>query len=454
MGRHSWAPRRRRLPVLAAAAVVAATAVPMIVGSSATGQEATAPPNTFSIRLEGYAVEANTFSTATAITPRTAYSFAKLNSVLDLDGGRGLDMEARGANGQYAGLEGAVIFAGDTPTDGNNLPGYAQAFFPTFEGFSEVAEKCAANQTEAREAPECRDQNGPYALARVVPDQTSPVSEGIGRNQGGDGEGDARSRSVIQPQPDGTIRGTQSNEGTDQAVPGTPITVDSYVAEQTVVASIGAATAEVSCEGEVSVGGQPVNDNRQLQEALAPLTIASDLRVTFEPASEPVIEERPGGTLEAACHGPRFTVFSGGQGGTGTTYTFGRTFAAVGVTEEADLSFGGGDLGGTPPAPATPESADGGGGAPTPGGGASDLAPPETAPATESDGGADEGASAPDTEAISSPDLVRRSIDALPIGVLTAAAAGLLPLAIWMLLGVTGSLARGLPSLRLPPFSD
>jgi len=72
--------------------------------------------------------------------------------------------------------------------------------------------------------------------------------------------------------------------------------------------------------------------------------------------------------------GPRFTVFTSGQGGSGTQYTFGRTFAAIGLTENR-------------------EGFSGAGGA------------------------------------------------ALALGV-------------WLLLGVTGSLARGLPSLRLPPFPD
>ncbi|HEU5085097.1 MAG TPA: hypothetical protein VFU14_17275 [Acidimicrobiales bacterium] len=51
-------------------------------------------------------------------------------------------------------------------------------------------------------------------------------------------------------------------------------------------------------------------------------------------------------------------------------------------------------------------------------------------------------------------ELVRRGVDALPIGALTGAGGAALALGVWLLLGVTGSLARGLPSLRLPPFPD
>jgi hypothetical protein len=443
---------------MALAVVAMAAALPMVVAVTATGQEATPPPNVFSVRLEGYAVQKNTFSTATAVTPRTAYSFAKLGSVRSLSGERGFDLEARGANDQYQGFEGAVLFAGGMPTNGNNLPGYAQAFFPTPDGFSTIAEKCATNQTEAREAPECRDQDGPYALARVVPDQTKPVVEGIGRNQGNEDGGDARSHSLVEPQPDGSVRGFQSNSGSDQAVPGTPITVDSYVAEQTVMTTIGQAVTDIRCAGKVSVGGQPVNDDKQLQQALAPLTVASDLRVRYEPPTKPEIQQLFGGALQATCRGPRFTVFSGAQGGTGTTYTFGYTFAAVGVTENVE-GFGGGDGagvigGGLSGPPAGPADLDTGssGSSPIGSGGAGDpvASPPEEAPAD-----APEDAAAPPLASEpASNDLIRRAIDSTPIGLLTGAAAALLPLGIWLLLGVTGSLARGLPSLRLPPFSD
>jgi hypothetical protein len=460
MQHRGWS--RLRAALLAACAISAVVAVP--VSSPALGQEpAGAVPNTFGLRLEGFSVETTANSTATGVAPRSAYSYAKVSSTLDLDGTRGLDMEARGANTQDAGLVGVVLFSGgDVPVDGNNLPGYAQAFFPTFEGFSQVAEKCATNQTEAREAPECRDQDGPYALAQVVPDQASPSAVGIGRNQeSAEAGGDARSQSVVEPQPDGSIRGFQSNSGSDQRVPGTPITVDSWLAEQTVTAAIGTATAEVSCQGEVSVAGQQVSDNRSLQELLAPLTIGSELRVTFEPATEPEILELPGGGLEASCRGPRLTVFASPQGGTGVTYTFGRTFAAVGVTEDREPigSDGTGAIGGG----FTPPSDDDGGAAPGPpppatgsttsSTGTSPVAPP--APPVEDDAPTSTVPIASDeAETAIGPDLVRRSIDTVPVGAFTAAGGALLAVGVWLLLGVTGSLARGLPSLRLPPFRD
>lgn len=441
---------------LVAAVLVASVVAP---GSTASGQEAPPVPNTFGLRLEGFAVESSANTTATGVAPRSAYSYAKVSSTLDLDGSRGLDMEARGANAQDAGLLGVVLFSGgDVPIDGNNLAFYSQAFFPTFDGFSQISEKCAVNQTEAKETPECRDQDGPYALAQVVPDQDAPSATGIGRNQeSGDGGGDARSQSVIEPQADGTVRGFQSNSGSDQGVPGTPIKVDSYVAEQTVTASLGSAAAEVRCAGEVSVGGQQVSDNTALQNLLAPLSIGGDLRVTFEPATEPTITELPGGGLEASCRGPRFTVFASPQGGTGTTYTFGRTFAAVGVTENREPIGAGGSIGGegfaplpsdaaaAPAATGSTSSSTGTSSTPT----TQDPAAPETEP-TPTVPIADDGP----LETASGPELVRRSIDAVPIGAFTAAGGALLALGVWMLLGVTGSLARGLTTLRLPPFRD
>ncbi|MFP5321693.1 MAG: hypothetical protein ACLGIC_07570 [Acidimicrobiia bacterium] len=442
---------------------MAATLLVVPPGAHLGAQEApaTAVPNTFGLRLEGFAVEATANSTATGVAPRSAYSYAKVSSTLDLDGSRGLDMEARGANSQDAGLVGVVLFSGgDVPINGNNLPGYTQAFFPTFEGFAQVSEKCAFNQTEAKETPECREQDGPYAFSQVVPDQAAPTATGIGRTQdSGDAGGDARSESRIEPQPDGSIRGVQVNRGSDQRVPGTPITVDSYVAEQTVVAALGSATAEVRCAGEVSVGGQQVSDNQALQELLAPLTIGSDLRVTFEPATEPEIRQLPGGALEATCRGPRFTVFSSPQGGTGATYTFGKTFAAVGITENREPIGASGSLGGggfTPPAtdtaaPAPPRAT----GSTASSTGTSPVSTPAAEPAPEAAGPTEEVPLDDGSfEEASAPELVREAIDTTPIGAFTAVGGALLALGVWLLLGVTGSLARGLPTLRLPPFDD
>lgn len=447
-------PHRRTLLLV----VVLALLVPLMGRTDAVGQEVTPPPNTFGLRLEGFAVETLAQSTSTAVQPRSAYSYAKVSSFLDLDGGRGLDMEARGANDQYQGFEGAVIFDGGTPTDGNNLPGYTQAFFPAFEGFSTVSEKCAFNQTEAKETPECRDQDGPYALALVVPDADQPSATGIGRNQGeDDGRGDARSSSRVEPQPDGSILGTQSNSGSDQGVPGTPIMVDSFVAEQTVRTTIGSATTDIRCEGEVSLAGQKVTNNKELQQALAPLTIGGDLRVEFEPASEPEITQLAGGALEASCRGPRFTVYSSPQGGTATRYTYGHTFAAVGITDNRDPGggFGEGGVIGPPlpedePAPAPSEpTASGSTGAPAP---PTSPTPTSSPPPVEPTPDEPSLPFEDDGSPRAAPQLVREDIDTLAIGVFTGVAAGLLPLAVWLLLGVTGSLARGLPTLRLPPF--
>jgi hypothetical protein len=42
----------------------------------------------------------------------------------------------------------------------------------------------------------------------------------------------------------------------------------------------------------------------------------------------------------------------------------------------------------------------------------------------------------------------------MPLAAATTAAATVLPLGVWLLLGVVGSLSRGYTRLRLPPFRD
>ncbi|MDX6234671.1 MAG: hypothetical protein QOH68_3789 [Nocardioidaceae bacterium] len=407
------------------------------------------PPAVFAIRIEGFSVESNVVTTATAVTPRSGYTFAKLNSVLDLDGGRGLDMEARGANGQYAGFEGAALFSGgDVPINGNNLPGYTQAFFPSFEGFFQVSEKCATNQTEAKEAPECRDQPGPYALSRVVPDQAQPMVESAARNQGDSTNGDTLSTSHIVPNDDGTVSAIQHNEGRDQQVPGTPIKVSSFLAEVSLTASLTGSTGKALCTGEVKVGEQVIDNNKELQQALAPLTIGSNLHVTFEPPTAPVVTALPGGGVQASCRGPRFEVMGVVQGGSGVVYTYGNTVGTSGITENpifgGDDAAGAPDLGGIIPPPATGSSTSGFTGT---------SATPTLTPAAEQPATANP-PSAPASDEAAGPDLIRKKIDAMPVGLMTGAAATLLPLVIWLLLGVTGSLARGSTRLLLPPFRD
>jgi hypothetical protein len=438
--------RGSRGPIIGLVALLAVAPAGASAGVSSAA--ATPPPNVFAIRIEGFAVETNAVTTASAVTPRSGYTYAKLNSVLDLDGGRGLDMEARGANGQYAGFEGAVLFSGgDVPLNGNNLPGYTQAFFPSFEGFFQVSEKCATNQTEAKEAPECRDQPGPYALSRVVPDQERPMVESAARNEGDSQGGDTFSTSHIAPNDDGTVTAVQHNEGRDQQVPGTPITVSSFLAEVSLTASLTGSTGQATCTGEVKVAEQTIDNNKELQQALAPLSIGGDLHVTFEPPTEPVVVSLPGGGVQASCRGPRFEVKAAVQGGSGVIYTYGNTVGTSGITENP--TFGGGvpgvapDLGGVVQPPATGSSTSGATGTSA----TSSLAPPaDQQPAeTPASSGGDE---------LAAPDLVRERIDAMPIGLMTGVAATLLPLGVWLLLGVTGSLARGSTRLRLPPFRD
>lgn len=451
-----------RVRRLGAGLVLAVTTVVLVPGTSSSA--ATPPPNVFSVRLEGVAVLTNTFTTASSANPGSGASFAKIDSVPNLDGERDLEMAALATNNSPGDLGGAVIFAPTAPTNQGNVPGYTEAFFPVFEGFSTVSEKCAANNTN-REAPECREQPGPYALSRVVPDPNAPRSIGTARNGGQDGQGDTLTRSEVFSDDTGLVIGQQENEGRRMGVPGTPITVDSFRAAVEIKASPEKVEATGECTAKVSVGGQAVVSNDQLQQLLGPFSTSTGVTVKYVPPTPVTVVDTPGGGKEVFCTGPQFTVSAPLQGETGTTYTYGETFGAAGLPanrEAADVAGGGGDVGvppvggggggGTGGVPSTspstsPTGVDGsdgttGGGTPAPG-----AAPPavpgggtESAPAS----GADEQAAG----------LVERRIDTVPLAVGTAVAGTLLPLAVWLLLGVTGSLARGYTRLRLPPFHD
>ena len=418
----------------------------LLVLPAAPATSATVVPNVFSVRLQGWAVQSNVATTSTAVIPGAGYSFAKVNSTPALDGGtRDLDMAAIGANGQDEGLPGVVLFTagGSLPSGSSTIPGYAEAFFPTFEGKSAVSEKCAANQAEAKETPECREQPGPYAYAQVFDDQEKPRAIGSARSGGQeDGNGETSTLSEITPKDDGTITSVQRNVGRDLGVPGTPITVESFIAETLVTATTESVSATGECSATVKVGGQQIASNRELQQALGPFSTTSGVKVTYVEPSAPAVVQKPDGGLEVSCRGPQFVVFAPVQGGTGTTYTYGRTFSAAGKpanresaglgSSVSDILGGGGAIGGV--------------GGPT--GGTS--VPASTAPTGEQAAAAP---AAPPSDVAAQPAaLVEKPLDLLPIGAWTALAATLLPLAVWLLLGVTGSLARGSTRLRLPPF--
>lgn len=419
-------------------------------------------PDVFSVRLEGFAFESTQQTTSTQLAPRTGYSFAKVNSTPSLDGGRSLDLEARGATNQDNGFGGVVVF---TANNGSAVPGYSAAFFPVFEGFSTVSEKCAANQTEYKETPECRSQPGPYSLAQVVPDEVAPRAIGLARNSGEGDAGDTVSRAEVTPQADGTVLGRQQNRGRNQGVPGTPIIVEAYVAEIHIEATPAGVAAEGACTGTVSVGGQRVDDDEGLQAALASVPTNPGLTVRYEPPSAVQIDPKPGGGLEVRCRGPRFQVSNTLQGGTSVTYTYGSAFGAAGRPENR-----------TSPSESTPAGPPGGAAPPAqigtvtarPPASAGAVAPAAVRPApsagteaTPAPAATDSSYAAPPAsptdpavEPVSSSGLIERRIDTLPVGVWTGLAGVALPLGVWLLLGVTGSLARGATTLRLPPFRD
>lgn len=422
-----------------------------------SGQAAPAsksPPLFFAARVEGFAVRTSATASARTVNPGSGYTVADLASTAGLDGSRSLQMKAVGSTNDPGDLGGAALFSPGSPTPSSTFPGYSEAFFPAFEevGQSQVAEKCALNR-ESREAPACRNQPGAYALARVTPDGAAPVSEGFARNSGQGESGETTSRADIRPTAEGGIIGTQRNEGRDMAVAGTPIRVESFLATSTVVATYAGVTGTGECNARVTVAGRPFESDADLQALLEPFTKATGVSVRYTPPTKVEVTETFGGTKEVTCTGARFQV-SGLPGGTSSDVIYGSTFATSSPTSDKPLL--GGDV---PPIEAVldatlgedtfsvPASTGAEASAAPPEVGAPSAAPSTSVPEVTSSAGGQQ-------QVAAGPGLIERRIATLPLAAGTAVAVTVLPLGVWLLLGVVGSLARGLPSLRLPPFHD
>lgn len=399
-------------------------------------------------------------TSARTANPGSGYSVADLASTAGLDGSRGLQMKAVASTNDPGDLGGAVLFADpDGPTASSSFPGYAEAFFPSFEavGQSQAAEKCAIN-SQPREEPACRQQPGAYAFAKVTPDGAAPVSEGFARNSGQGDSGETTSRADIRPTDDGGVAGIQINEGRDQGVTGTPIRVESFLAQSSVVATYAGVQAAGVCNARTTVGGVPFESDADLQALLGPFSKATGITVKYTPPTKTQIRETFGGTREVSCTGPRFQV-SGLPGGTSSDVTYGTTFSTASPTSDRPLFetalpsiddvFESPVAGSAPSVGTTPRVPVGASG-PSPVVPASTPnAPSVSVPAVTSAGGGEQAVAVP-----LAGNLVARRIATLPLAVGTTVAATVLPLGVWLLLGVIGSLARGLPSLRLPPFRD
>lgn len=276
----------------------------LVLGAAPPSRAATPPPSFFAVRLEGYAARASSTVQARTLDPGTGYSFAKIDSTAALDGSRSLQMKATGTTNDPGNLGGAALFSPDSATQGTSrFPNFSEAFFPFFEevGQSTVAEKCAIN-AESKETPECRKQAGPYALAKVVPDEDAPSAEGFARNGGsGEGGGDSTTISRVSVRDDGGLIGVQRNEGRNIGVPDTPIVVESFLAAATVVATPAGVAGEGECTAQVSVGGEAVTSDEELQALLGPLSGAV---VRYEPPTEPTVTETFGGTKEVPAPAP------------------------------------------------------------------------------------------------------------------------------------------------------
>lgn len=440
--------RRRRVTQWSLLVLAAGS---MLFAPSSAGQVPTlpagSPPLFFAARLEGFAVRPTATASARTANPGSGYSVADIASTAGLDGSRSLQMKAVATTNDPGDLGGAALFADpDSATASSTFPGYAEAFFPTFEevGQSQISEKCAVNR-EPREEPACRDQPGAYSLAKVTPDGAQPAVEAFARNAGNGQNGDTVSRADVRPTKDGGVIGVQHNEGSDMGVEGTPIRVESFLATSTVVSTYAGVTGSGECTARVTVFGQPFESDADLQALLGPFSKATGINVQYTPPTKAEVKDTLGGTKEVSCTGPRFRV-SGLPGGTSSDVLYGSTFATA--TPTSDKAIIGEDVppigdvlsttvtGGSPSvAPSAPTTG------PSPG------APAVEAPAVTSDGGGQQ-------QVATGPGLVERRIDTVPLAAGTAVAAVVLPLGVWLLLGVIGSLARGLPTLKLPPFRD
>src|SRR5688572_2350901 len=275
----------------------------MLLAPSSTGQEApvpgpaAGPPLFFATRLEGFAVRPSATASARTANPGSGYTVADIASTAGLDGSRNLQMKAVASTNDPGDLGGAALFADpDGATASSTFPGYAEAFFPTFEevGQSQISEKCAANR-EPREEPACRDQPGAYSLAKVTPDGAEPVVEAFARNAGNGESGDTVSRADVRPTEDGGVMGVQLNEGRDMGVEGTPIRVESFLATSTVVSTYAGVTGSGECTARVSVFGQAFESDADLQALLEPFSEATGITVKYTPPTEIEVTDTLGG---------------------------------------------------------------------------------------------------------------------------------------------------------------
>lgn len=396
----------------------------------------------------------------------------------------------------------------------SNFPLYSEAFFPAepSSGQSERSEKCGANP-QSTPSDACREQPGPYAMAEVKPDENAPVSLGFARNGGRDGQGETQSTSEVKTDGEAVVS-RQVNVGRQSGVPGTPIMVDNFRAESFIKTTREAQTATGSCTADVRVGTTAITTPEQLATVLALVAPAIKVTYTPPTKAMPkVLEAGERDGVEISCTGAKFEVTSGDVS-TIYTYGSTFSTASPQLDSEA-ISLTGGDgsvvsdsgIVTTDPPATSGAPVDAGSGSPAVG--TSDpgftpsapvVDPSASLPSVSTDSGGSASASFPDTGAalpsapspaapsaavpsaaippsaavpVAAPaaapavveapatvpanqvsgggDLVRKGINLARIAAGTTVAASLLPLGIWLLMGVVGSLARG-TGLRLPPF--
>lgn len=460
--RRSW---RRRLALVAAcagAAVVPAAPVPAGADSEV--------PLTFSGRVEGTAVRYGLGAISTFADPGTAYTFAKVDSVVGIDGDRVLEMKAVGANLDPGTIVGAVIWApGSSPLppesgmhEARGFPFYSEAFHPTPEGQSKRTEKCFFNK-EAQPSPECRAADAVmFSSGVVVPEEGVQVdgappllsstgfARAVGTDQGDLRIGETSSEAFVGPDEQGRLVSRHHATAREVVIAGTPVAATFSVSSEVVSTEEGA-TGTARCDAVITIAGQTLSSPEEINAALKAFGEASGHTIVFTPPTKPVVaptaSEPPG--ARASCQGARLEVVSRNTG-VRLLYQLGDTMsvaAPLGVSLAADPSTGIDlpDGGGAIDVPTFTEDA-------------SFEQPFTAAPVTQTPAASsppaqiavDDGPATDQPVAAGpGPRYIRETLDALPIGAVTAGASIALGLGAWLLIAVVGSLARG-GRLRLP----
>ena len=436
---------------------------------------AAAPPTAYGANAQGKAIHAN-YNAVASVDPAigSTRAFASVNP----DQSPPVQLGSYGYANDPGTLAGAVIFAPGNPTTPANFPGLAEAFYP--EPDQEHVAKCAANTdaTNATGSQACDQANAGnwYALADVQPkNPLGPSSLGYTSTQGatlGNGvpltANQVTSKSQIVPDQDGNLSVVQENKGHDISIPGTPITISSFEASSHLKATTDAVTGDAVCTINMNIGGNPVPTD-QVAAALAALPQAPAVpggpgfTYAFTPPSQPVIaQDAIGGT--ASCTGAILEV-TDLTTASSVTYTFGETLAQAaklgqtlgnssgsGSSDSGSAAGSSGSTGGSAGftgSDSTSSSASPSSGSLPSSAALSSDSSTAASPSDSSSGAAPATASAPSQSApqpsgelASGPRLIKKKLNATPVGLVTALGTSALLAGIWLLVSSVAGLGR------------